>query len=104
MTVQPNINSPSHLHYQALVIQVLYPLLRRLNAGTLSIVLMIALALLNAVRGTESGSREAPDGSRVWLKTATLPGVQEITCFRQPPQSRISTTHQQRSKSTGENN
>jgi hypothetical protein len=113
MTAKPNINFPSHPHYQTLVIQALYPLLRHLNAGTLSVVLMIALALLNAVRGTKSASRGpavdnamiaemAPDGSRVWLKTSTLPGVQEITCFRQPVP--ISEMHQRRSKSTGENN
>ena len=95
MTENPNVKLPSHLHYQTLVIQVLYPLLRHLNAGTISVVLMIALALVDAVRDTESASRGpavdnatmvgmASDGSRVWFKTSRLPGVQEFTCFRQP--------------------
>jgi hypothetical protein len=114
-TAKPNIIPPSCLQHQTLIIQLLYPLLRHLNAGTLSVVLMIALALLNAVRGTESTSRAsvvdnammagmAFTDSRVELKRSTLPGVQEITCFRQPAQNRISAMHQQRSKSTGENN
>jgi hypothetical protein len=115
MTAKPNINFASHPHYQTLVIQVLYPLLRHLNAGTISVILMIALALVNAVRGTESASRGsvvddammagmASDGSRVWLKTSPLRGVQEFTCFRESAQSRISAMHHRRSESTGENN
>jgi hypothetical protein len=115
MTAKPNVNLPFHLRYQTLVIQALFPLLRHLNAGTLSVVLMIALALVNAVRGTESASRRpvvdnaiitgmTPDRPRVWLETSRLPDGREITCFRQPAQSRICVMHQRRSKSTGENN
>jgi hypothetical protein len=112
---KPNVNLPSQLRCQTLVIQVLYPLLRHLNTGTLSVVLMIALALVNAVRGTESASKGpvvdnaiitgmTPDRPRVWLETSRLADGREITCFRQPAQSRICVMHQRRSKSTGENN
>ena len=113
MTAKANIKFSSHLHYKTLVIQALFPLLRHLNTGTLSVVMMVALALLTAMRDTDAASRRPvvenatiaramPDGSRVWLKTSTPPGVQEIICFRQPVP--ISEMHQRRSKSTGENN
>ena len=98
MTPKANIMSLSHLHHQMLVIRELFPLLRHLNAGTLSVVMMVALALLNAMRGTDSALRRpvvdnammsetAADSFRVWLETSTPPGVQKTACFDSPVQS-----------------
>jgi hypothetical protein len=98
MTAKANLIGPSHLSRQTRVIQVLFPFLRHLNAGTLSVVMMVGLALLDAMRDTHPAPtnaavdnamivRMATDVSTIRLGTSTVPGFQEITCFPEPIQS-----------------
>jgi hypothetical protein len=74
------------------VILALLPFLKHLNAGTLSVVLAVVLALVSATHGTEPESRVPAahdttmagagiDNSIVVSDKLTLPGALEAICF-----------------------
>jgi hypothetical protein len=99
--------TPLPLHYKDRVILGLLPFLKHLNAGTLSVILAVVLALVSATHGTESGSRVAvgdnvtmagvADDDSIFLpETLTLSGAPEATCFHS--QSSASLTHSERPK------
>lgn len=98
MTVEANLIVPSHLSRQTRIVQALFPFLRHLNAGTLSVVMMVSLALLDAMRNTHPAVTNAPvdnammvrmatDVSTIRLDTSKVPGFQKTTCFSQPIRS-----------------
>jgi hypothetical protein len=106
---QTETNFMSHIPLldQKHVILALLPFLKHLNAGTLSVILAVALALLNVTHGAESQSKlpsagdtttagAAIDGSFTFPDKLTLPGALEVTCFYSQP--RVSLTASEHSK------
>jgi len=62
MTTKANVTVASHLYRRTRVIQVLFPFLRHVNAATLSVVMMVSLALFDAMRNTHpSATKTAVD-------------------------------------------
>ena len=63
MTTEPNMMQ-SNLSHQTRASQALVFVSKNLNAETLAVVMMVALALLDAMRGTDSAvTKPAPDNA-----------------------------------------
>jgi hypothetical protein len=95
MTAKANLTVSSHVSFQTRVIQMLFPFLRHLNAGTLSVVMMVGLASVDAMRYTDpTAKKTAVDDAMIAgmptdvsigrLDKSTVPDFQEMTCFSQP--------------------
>ena len=69
MTAEPNMMQFSNLSQQTRTSQALVFVLRNLKAGTLAVVMMVALALLDAMRATDSAVTKPA------LDNASMPGI-----------------------------
>ena len=69
MKAKANLMVPFHLHRQTRVIQMLMPFLRHLNAATLSVVMMVGLALLDAMPNTHLAATKTAEKEGFWNKS-----------------------------------